>query len=1328
MKYELSTLGADGFERLIQSLLGGETFGDGPDGQREAVLHCERLEALPGLELRGYTVAQAKYKSPGGKEKDWPWLEARLNQELDQYARKKEKDPALVPETWLFFTNLILTPKEETGLKDKAMKHAKDRHPGLIPNIYILGADDLRVMLDRSPAVAASYSVFLTPSHLLNALRDQAEDAAQGPRRTMLEYARKCFREDHAVRLKQAGSSSEEKIDVRKVYTDLPIQRQNGKGEAVDFARWAVSLGEKHQGYRTRFGLSSELRPQGRKEYCYSAILGEAGQGKSTVCQLLCQLYRAVLLREEPDPPQGLESYFQPVEGSEPLPMPTKRRIPVLISLRLCAAWMRDREPGQGRLEFYLLDQIYSRTGDRLTGQELRRLLKEEAWVFCFDGLDEVPSSSNRSALVLEVRRFLHQEVMDRNCDALVFLTSRPQGYLSGEMEYLFRSYNLLPMEPERALRYCRRLIGYLEESPETQAEKLEIMAEALKDPMLSKLMTAPLYTSILLLLARRSGPLPNRRYRLFQKYCETIVDRELEKRLLPELEGDFGWVLQLHRELGLLLQRESDSRENAGAELPLPRLEGIIRAYLERREYEGDISEKTAALRDGMTLRLPFLARTVNSRGADCVLFPLRSIQEYYAAEGILALPDENLIAKTLDAISRSAYWRNVFLFAAGCYTADPEHYYNLNNQLYSICCGNNGDPAYREEGPLAEACARTHAGAWLALDLLCEGLFSRPGDRNRYCALLAPLLKEHGLGGTNDELQAFRRLSPELGARLTEKLLIPLLDQDRDGDSLALALLWDLAKRGIPAAAQALETRLPRLRVRRWESCKRLLSLGWEGLPDGALSWLYGRITGDFFPDFADDGGGVPYLRFLEACCRRFGWEALPLPPLRQACYFLCTYDQEIWMPGVQLSFQDPLLCAAWRAKLNRAMSSRLDSPHDLLWCRPLVRAWDGEEAEVRALGDQLTLRGLEELRTLLAFQRRPTAAGINAIASAWESLEPQAQEAYGYLLRCASWVLKELAEALEAGEGPEQLLPRGDASWGALLEEDRRLRDMVQREDVPAILARGSWDSRVGVYPYIYKANGEDLNLDELLRALEDRPLEENSLKLLAAVSAPSEALPSALRDFLLDRAGELVGLPSGNRLLLRLFAETGRKQLLTMDFPYPKTPWCISFGIGFPARLVKAALDKLSFLSRQAGDWAAWSLFPVALVSIRNDSILPAPVTGAELEEIRAAGNRAALFGGLLSRLTGPLEEGELEILAPELDPFLTGETVVYFHWVCDYFSPAGKRLLLRRSAALAPGAEPAEAADLADLTRECTVALLKDLQSDPATLPTPQKTP
>lgn len=172
MKYELDRLGPDNFERMIQSLVQGKEpktiiCGDGPDGQREFFIHDAQFEVLSGKYADGYTVGQAKYKSPDGKEGDWTWLRKNLKYELDGFRSKQKECPDKIPNTYLFFTNLILTPVADSGLRDKAEKLATG-YRDMIPNILLFGANDIRSMLENNRDVARSYASFILPGDVLS--------------------------------------------------------------------------------------------------------------------------------------------------------------------------------------------------------------------------------------------------------------------------------------------------------------------------------------------------------------------------------------------------------------------------------------------------------------------------------------------------------------------------------------------------------------------------------------------------------------------------------------------------------------------------------------------------------------------------------------------------------------------------------------------------------------------------------------------------------------------------------------------------------------------------------------------------------------------------------------------------------------------------------------------------------------------------------------------------------------------------------------------------------------------------------------------------------
>ena len=182
MNYELNRLGSQEFEKMIQSLVEGiepsvKSYGSGPDGQRDFVCNNANFEITIGKKILGYTVGQMKFKDPNGKEEDWKWLRRNLKSELDGFRKRKVSgsNPGSIPNTYLFFTNVVLTPKEGTGLRDKAEDFVKE-YNDVIPNIQFFGADDIYRMLDNNYDVRTRYAEFISPSEVLYKLYQQFED------------------------------------------------------------------------------------------------------------------------------------------------------------------------------------------------------------------------------------------------------------------------------------------------------------------------------------------------------------------------------------------------------------------------------------------------------------------------------------------------------------------------------------------------------------------------------------------------------------------------------------------------------------------------------------------------------------------------------------------------------------------------------------------------------------------------------------------------------------------------------------------------------------------------------------------------------------------------------------------------------------------------------------------------------------------------------------------------------------------------------------------------------------------------------------------------
>ena len=152
---------------------------------------------------------------------------------MEGFKEKSTSHPHIVPETFLFFTNIVLTPVLDSGIRDRAEKFVVD-YKSIIPNILIFGADDIRAMLDNNRDVARCYASFIMPGDVLVELHENLKAINNEKFEDLIEYARQMFREDSAVRLEQAGSVSSKSINIRNVYTDLEAKTRNGPGREIE--------------------------------------------------------------------------------------------------------------------------------------------------------------------------------------------------------------------------------------------------------------------------------------------------------------------------------------------------------------------------------------------------------------------------------------------------------------------------------------------------------------------------------------------------------------------------------------------------------------------------------------------------------------------------------------------------------------------------------------------------------------------------------------------------------------------------------------------------------------------------------------------------------------------------------------------------------------------------------------------------------------------------------------------------------------------------------------------------------------------------------------
>ena len=729
--YDLTRLSSRSFEQLIQSIavgvLGPATvvFGDGPDGGREAVYEGRTNYPSPEHPWDGYIVVQAKFRQRHKHpEVDGAWALAQLSGELKKFCGRRRA--LRHPEYYIFCTNVVLTPVEKAGAKDRAHRTLADyvrKHK--MKGYAIWDYDQLCAYLDHLPGVRQTYAAWITAGDVLASIIREAQWTRADFESLMNNFLQKELLADQYVNLEQAGHAADERTPMARVFVDLPASTQptlEPPDESVKksgllppgFVQDILTAGSE----RLVDAISSAPHrdSQGVKPAPGRFVLvAGPGQGKSTVSQFICQLYRASILStrapgelsHEVRKALGEISTHSRLDNTE---LPSCRRFPIRIVLNHFAKELSQRS-GDRSLLSYVISRMRSRTNQDISVGDLKQWLKLYPWLLILDGLDEVPPSSNRDDLLAAIQDFW-VDAAECQADILVVATTRPQGYEHDFSPEFYSHQYLTPLSRARALQYGSRLaaVRYGNDKDREQRVVGRLRRASAEDATV-RLMRSPLQVTIMATLVDQSGQPPRERWRLFHEYYEVIYKREMERdipaaRILREQKSNIDGI---HNEVGLILQAASEGSGGTDARLTSADFGRVVSARLSAEGYDGKrLRSLEQKIIEAAMHRLVFLVGMESNQ----VGFEIRSLQEFMAAEALTDHSD-TVVSDRLRAIAAIAHWRNVFLFAAGKCFAVRQH---LRDTILSICVTLN------EEAD-DEVSRRTFLGSRLALDILADG-----------------------------------------------------------------------------------------------------------------------------------------------------------------------------------------------------------------------------------------------------------------------------------------------------------------------------------------------------------------------------------------------------------------------------------------------------------------------------------------------------------------------------------------------------------------------------------------------------------------------------
>jgi hypothetical protein len=829
MDYDLSRLNSRSFEQLIQVLgtkvlgQGLIPFGDGPDGGREGVISGRVPYPSEGEAWEGSIVLQAKFRQrPQGTGQDGQWAFEQLALELARYDLGTNRK---VPDYLIFATNVTLSAVQDSGAKDRLLglaaevitKHGKARQEGAqagLRGFDIWDYDKLRVYLDQFEDVRRSFGAYVLPGDVLaetvatmEAIRDRQPDFDD----SVSLFLQKELLAEQWVNLDQTGTTTDEQVPVSRVFVDLPVfpqRRADPPEETTDtlipgFAAHVVEVAarrhdrQSQEAERLAAGGAHHHPDEGR-----IVLLGGPGQGKSTIGQFICQMFRVALLRSRPQ--HSLAPEVLPVLSTveshcleDGLALPSVRRFPLRVELSDFAKELASPD-GAGSLLEYLARRFSGLVPGEVPPELMLNWLAKYPWLLVLDGLDEVPASSNREAVMAAVSDFW-VDMATYDADCMVIATTRPQGYGEEFSPSLYRHTWLAPISTARALHYADRLLAVrFPHDTERQTRIAGRLQDATSRPETARLMTSPLQVTIMAALLIGMGKPPPGRWSLFSQYYRVIYEREWEKEtpaasVLRNYRRD---VDVIHQRVALLLQVEGETTDQAEARMPRERFSEVVEARLEEEGHEAEeVAELSERIIEAACNRLVFLV----GLQADQVGFELRSLQEFMAAEALLSATSDAVIEERLRTIAPLPAWRNVFLFAAGRCFSDLEQH---RATIHAICVELDG----AEEDRLAPVAM---SGATLAIELLADGVAERRPRYERLFGREALRIVRRPPGPVHDQLAEV--YGKALRTTYEEELRTALASTPFPATLGAWRTLAVMAARSVEWARPLLEEHLP-------------------------------------------------------------------------------------------------------------------------------------------------------------------------------------------------------------------------------------------------------------------------------------------------------------------------------------------------------------------------------------------------------------------------------------------------------------------------------------------------------------------------------------
>lgn len=812
---DLNALDSNAFERMVRALAfaqmggGGTVFSSGPDGARDFVYDG----IIPGFEGRawsGYLVLQAKFKErPLGGAPDVAWLEKQLKGELEKFKDKKRNLKR--PDYYLLATNVALSGADSGGRQGGMAKInaiLEDWKKIGVRDFHIWSADQIVDLLAVHNSVRQTFGAWVTSGDVITSLADNLNLKQRHFGTIILRALRTRLAVDQFVPLNESGSIDHKKIPTSKVFTDLPVRSSERASDPSEheegFVRKIMRIG------KSKFDLEEDgpLAPARQRSPSRIVLLGGPGQGKSTTGLFAVQLCRALALKRDPtsasDPavagvlPEIIErAQKQKIDVNIP------RRFPVHVSLPAFADKISEKKrlkEDSPSLLSYITQEIGRASDTTIDREDMRAWLGSYPWLVVLDGLDEVPPSGERPAVIEAVNNFA-SEVHSTKADALIIVTSRPQGYNKDLDERYWSHWNLTDLPKEVATAYADALSLAQHPMDSDRRAKIAVgLDKAMQQQVTARLMVSPLQVTIMHLIVDGGGSAPVGRWALFNEYYQVLKKREKAKggETQEVLERNWDHLDPVHHRAGLVLQAQSEISGGAAPAFTRTSLKALINGYLRTCGYdEASRDSRSEELARLALNRMVLLSMRQQGQTDDdgLINFDVRSLQEFMAAAEITTEIDQGSsppekqnqpkIEERLTHLAAMSHWRHAFLIAASrCFSETALHH--LRSVVVSIPRSLDASDPYN----------LSKKGAYLALEMLSDGIATN--HPISACKLVEHAMEILDLGPDAYDAGLSQIWNADTSAVFEERLIFRLTYPNSPAWFSSWKLLMDLCNKG--------------------------------------------------------------------------------------------------------------------------------------------------------------------------------------------------------------------------------------------------------------------------------------------------------------------------------------------------------------------------------------------------------------------------------------------------------------------------------------------------------------------------------------------------